>query len=194
VLSELTSFVKRQTLPEEDAPVDGELRSGSFDGSGNLLVMDDDSLNSTRVLSTGSDLTVAYAIHAKLKSGFRRGGVSSYLGILEVDWSPAAIHLSDDVMLSSITSVGSIESHGPLVLQSPCTMRFRAPACYNERAPFEARVERIPPTPLVASPFDVCYGHVNKTSLHQLLTIQLKAPVLTDGTCTLVDGLLVCGV
>ena len=146
---------------------------------------------STRTLSIGSKFTVAYAVEAKLKSGFRRGGVSSNLGVLEVDWSPVALGVPKEVSSSSRTTVGSIESHGPLILQSPSTMRFRAPACYIESAPFEVELTIVPPTPSVAAPFQVLCSITNKTHLHQLLTIQLHTPALTDGAPR--EGLLLSG-
>ena len=181
--------IKRQTIPEEDPPVEFLLPESN---RGNLL-SEGDHPSAPRTLSTGSKLSVAYSVQTKLKPDFVRGGVSAFLGIVEVDWAPVPLILPEETALGSKLTMGSIETHGPLALQSPATMRFRGPPCYIESAPFEAKVTRMPSSPSVVTPFEVCYGIENKTDSHQCLTMYLDAPPLNDGSSSPRDGLVVSG-
>jgi hypothetical protein len=143
----------------------------------------------SRRLSVGSRFSIAYTLEANVKPSFRQGGISSHLGVLEVDWVPTALPLPAEVELNPNSAVGIIQAHGPLVLQKPSKIRFRGPPYYIESTPFEAKLLRVPFSPCVANPFEVCYKIENKTHLHQLLTIRMNVPSLADAA----DGLLLCG-
>lgn len=157
------------------------LKSGN---GGNFLLktrVDDVS----RKLSTGSKFSVAYAVEARVASNFRRGGISSHLGVLDVDWIPTPLQLPTEVLMNPLSAVGAIDAHGPLVLEKPSKIQFRGPPFYIESAPFAAKLSDMPSSPSIANPFDVSYQIENKTGLHQHLTIRMQPA----GS----EGLLLCG-
>jgi hypothetical protein len=133
-----------------------------------------------RILSTGARLGISYTVLARLKKGLQQGSASSSLGSILVDWRPSFLELpSEGGALSR--DLGIIKAHGPLALATPSTIRFTGPRCYIERAPFEAKAVTIPSSLTVATPFEVQYRVTNKTSMHQLVRIQVREANSSSG-------------
>jgi hypothetical protein len=107
-----------------------------------------------------------------MKSNDLKGSVSSWLGVISVDWMPSTLRLPDEAKAGGLAD--SITSHGPLRLNTPPTCRFMGPPCYIENAPFETKMEKVPSALRVAVPFDVTYHIKNKTSLYQKLKVVLN--------------------
>lgn len=138
-------------------------------------------------LRTGSILGMCYNIRTQLNSSFHnpetseeRESIRAPLGVLVVDWLP--------VGLAAIEG----NNHGPLLLPKASTIKFFGPMCCIERAPFEARLLSFPAAPRVAVPFKVKYLILNKTCLHQRLSLSITEPHL-GGKSEASDALLISG-
>jgi len=146
----------------------------------------------SRFLSTDSKFGVAFTVKARLGEEYRRGGISSFLGCLLVDWRPKALELPAEC--ESLSTFGALSAHGPLALETPSTIRFRGPACYVERAPFEVKSVTIPSSLKSVTPFDVKYVVKNTTALHQVLKVRLGGSSdLFEGSVAKMGGLLLSG-
>lgn len=174
-----------------DSPVAVSLASkGGKGGAGELYKPTTN--DPSRILSTKSRFGVAFTVVAKLGEEYRRGGISSFLGNLLVDWRPLALDLPSEC--EALSTFAGISAHGPLALVTPSTIRVRGPACYVERAPFEVKAVAISSTLRTAQPFDIKYIVKNTTTLHQLLNIRLGGSSdLFAGSVTKYGGLLVSG-
>jgi hypothetical protein len=135
-------------------------------------------------LTKGSKCGVVYSVKADMLKGYKKGSVSHHLGVVCVDWSPIAIALPTEVF-----STRALRAHGPLVLDSTATIKFRGPPCYVESAPFEAVMMVNPVSPRVTFPFELSYRITNKTNNHQKLLVSVTER--TDGD---VDALIVAGI
>ena len=171
---------------DEESPTSLVLKSGSDDN----LILQTKRDDPSRKLCVGSKLSIAYTVEAKMTSNFRRGGVSSRLGVVEVDWLPAPFKLPTEVLSHpSSSSIGKLRTHGPLALEKPSKSQFHGPPFYVENAPFDAVIVELPSSPSVGTSFHVVYCVQNKTNLHQRVTIDMNAPPVSS----LGEGLLLCG-
>lgn len=115
------------------------------------------------------------------------------LGVIWADWQPVIIPLPENIshLGPEIERVGS---HGPLRLSDPSTLKFRGPPCYIENAPFETVLESLPPSPRVATPFEMSYRIANKTGMQQKLTVLMRDHASDDRERSSVsEGVLVSG-
>jgi len=145
-----------------------------------------------RVLSANSKFGVAFTVVARLREEYSRGGISSFLGSLLVDWRPSTLDLPKECI--PLSSFAGFHAHGPLALVVPCTTRFRGPPCYVERAPFEVKAVNFPSSLSAATPFDVKYVITNTTNMHQELKIRMGGSSdQFEGSVAKVGGLLVAG-
>lgn len=145
-----------------------------------------------RILSTKSRFGVAFTVTGRLGDEYRRGGISSFLGNLLVDWRPSVLALPAEC--EALSTFDDLTAHGPLALDSPSTIRFRGPPCYIERAPFEVEAESITSSLKTAMPFDIKYTITNTTTLHQSLNIRLGGSSdLFEGSVAKFGGLLLSG-
>lgn len=129
---------------------------------------------------------------ARLGEEYRRGGISSFLGNILVDWRPSALELPAGC--EALSTFDDLTAHGPLALDTPSTIRFRGPACYVERAPFAVQAVAIPSLLKAATPFDMKYIVTNTTTLHQSLNIRLGGSSdLFEGSVAKFGGLLLSG-
>lgn len=140
-------------------------------------------------LTLGSKFSLAWASEVHVKSHYRKGSVSSSLGILSINWSPSPLKIPDEIVHAGFSN--SISSHGPLRLSNPSTCRFMGPPCYIEHAPFETTMERLPDYLEVATPFEITYHIKNKTSWDQKLTVSLDEGAVQEPLCFMVDGLVI---
>lgn len=123
-----------------------------------------------------------------------RGGLSSHLGVIEVEWLPKTLSLPPEIAADPIATAAGIDAHGPLVLTVPSIVRFRGPPFYIESAPFNAEMIKCSGVPSASKPFDVAYRIQNNTLSHQHLTIKLHTLPVTDGVqATERDSLLLAG-
>ena len=113
-------------------------------------------------------------LDCNLRDEHTAGAVSTHLGVLCVDWAPKPLSVPP-----AAKRISNIEHHGPLPLDEKSTMTFRGPACYVERAPFETSVAIFPASPRVGSPFEVVFSIVNRTLVHQTVSVSLQD---TSGT------------
>lgn len=142
-------------------------------------------------LSCDSKFGVSFSVKACVKEGYRRGGISSFLGSLLIDWRPLIIDVPTQCEALSIFS--GTDAHGPLALDTPCTSRFRGPPCYVECAPFKVEACTVPSALRIATPFDVSYIITNKTSLHHDIIVRVGGTSEHfEGSDNRV-GLLLCG-
>ena len=137
--------------------------------------------NSCSLLGNGKKLGVLLTVDCYLKDGHTDGTTSTNLGVFCVDWAPKPL-----LVPPAAKSIVNIEYHGPLPLDEKSTMAFRGPKCHIERAPFETSVVIYPSAPRVGTPFDVVFSIVNKTLVHQLVSVSLqdtpgKADLLVAG-------------
>lgn len=110
-----------------------------------------------------------------MKRGYKKGGISSNLGCIQVEWRPFKLDLPANLP-TVIPALGSIQAHGPLVLSSPSFVRFKGPLCYVENAPFEAELEQISTKLAVGVPFEIYYSLRNNTDVHQTVSISMQVP------------------
>lgn len=155
--------------------------------NGSATLYSPDPSDPCRVLSIGSKLTVAYTVTPSLRSAPDSAGVKATLGTILVDWKPSSLPLPSDAQLDE-GGLGEINSHGPLRLHTPSTIRFSGPACWIEVAPFEAAAESMPAAPRMGVPFALSYRIKNKTNLHQAISVRVK-----DSTPRDMDGLVFSG-
>jgi hypothetical protein len=121
------------------------------------------------LLGNGKKLGMLLTVDCYLGDGHTDGTVSTNLGVLCVDWAPKPL-----LVPTAAKSIANIEYHGPLPLDEKSTMAFRGPSCYVERAPFETSVSIYPSAPRVGTPFEVVFSIVNKTLVHQLVSVSLQ--------------------
>ena len=138
-------------------------------------------------LAKSSKCGVVYSVKVDMLKGYKKGSVSHHLGVVCVDWSPIAIALPTEVC-----STRALRAHGPLVLDSTATIKFRGPSCYVESAPFEAVMEIHPVSPRVTSPFELSYRITNKTNNHQKLLVSVTDPTDGDADALIVAGIVSC--
>lgn len=103
-----------------------------------------------------------------VRKNYLKGSVSTFLGVISIDWSPDEIVASDDAKTWS-------RPHGPLRLDTPCLSRLLGPPCYIESTPFETTTESFPDKLNVATPFSISYEITNKTAMDQKLQVSMKA-------------------
>lgn len=118
---------------------------------------------------------VLLTVDCYLRDEHKQNAVSTNMGVLCVDWAPKPLSV-----LPAAQAIASIQYHGPLPLNEKSTMMFRGPACYVECAPFETSVAVYPSAPLVGSPFEVVFSIVNKTFVHQQVSVSLQDPGNVD--------------
>jgi hypothetical protein len=176
-----------QNDPDPESPLDLSLTSGDSDSD---VLYKAGPSELSRVLSPSSKLSLAYTVQGYLKDDYKKGGVTSSLGAILVDWLPSTIHLPDEVQKDS-TGLDGIKAHGPLALETPSTMSFAGPLCYIESTPFEAKLQSVPSAPKVAVPFEVNYQIKNKTKVHQTLSVSMNES--SAGAAVQSDGLLISG-
>ena len=191
VLPALFSFLQDIAVAPE-SPVAVSL-TRKRDGSETGLLYKSMPDDSCRILSTKSRFGVAFTVTARLGEEYRRGGISSFLGNILVDWRPSALKLPAEC--EALSTFDDLTAHGPLALDTPSTIRFKGPACYVERAPFEVQAVAIPSLLKAAMPFDIKYIVTNTTMLHQSLNIRLGGSSdLFEGSVAKFGGLLLSGV
>ena len=145
-----------------------------------------------RILSSSSKFGVAFTVMARLRDEYRRGGISSFLGSLLVDWKPSTLELPKEC--EALSTFGDTSAHGPLALDKPCTIRFQGPPCYVESAPFEVKHVHIPSSLCAATPFEVKCVIKNTTALHQDVKIRVGGSSdQFEGSVAKVGGLLLSG-
>jgi hypothetical protein len=144
----------------------------------------------SRVLSPSSKISLAYSVQGNLKDDYKKGGITSSLGAILVDWLPSTIQLPDEVQGDG-AGLDGVTAHGPLALGTPSTMSFAGPTCYIESTPFEAKLQSVSSTPKVAVPFEVNYQIKNKTKMHQTLSVSMNNA--SAGKDVPSDGLLISG-
>lgn len=143
-----------------------------------VLYVPRDASDPSRLLSDGSQFSLAYTLEPKLNvsqddntkddvSELHQQHVSTRMGALAIDWCPVPLEIPTEA--STILGTG----HGPLKLSSPLSMELAGPFCYIESAPFETRLESVPSAPRVAIPFQVSFSILNKTGLLQKLSVVL---------------------
>lgn len=129
---------------------------------------------------------------ARLKEEYHLVSAASSLGTILVDWRPSSLQLPSEG--DPVFRNHGIDAHGPLALDMPSTIRFTGPRCYVEHAPFEATPVNIPSSLTVATPFKVQYCVTNKTSLHQLMRIEVREfRSSSDSTSSTASGFLLSG-
>lgn len=109
-----------------------------------------------------------------IKDQYVKGSVSTRLGVIWVDWYPVSIALPEGMEEDVGSDMERLNAHGPLRLSEPSTLKFRGPPCYIEDAPFETVLESLPPSPRVATPFEMSYRISNKTGMQQKLSILMS--------------------
>ena len=181
----------QDTAVTPDSPVAVSLNSKHDDSETGVLYKSTPD-DPCRILSTKSRFGVAFTVTVRLGEEYRRGGISSFLGNLLVDWRPSTLDLPAEC--EALSTFSDVSAHGPLALETPSTIRFRGPACYVERAPFEVQPVAIPSLLKTAMPFDIKYIVKNTTTLHQSLNIRLGATSdLFEGNVAKFGGLLISG-
>jgi len=140
-----------------------------------------------QTLTVGTKCGVVYSVKADMLDGYKKGSVSDYLGVICVDWSPIPLALPNGVL-----STSTFKAHGPLVLDSTATLKFRGPPCYVESAPFEAAMTLNPALPRVAMPFEVLYRIANKTDVHQKLIVSVAEQSNVEAETLLFCGIVRC--
>ena len=108
-----------------------------------------------------------------MKATYLKGSVSTRLGVIWVDWYPVSIPLPVDISHGA-ADLKRLDSHGPLRLAEPTTLKFRGPPCYIENAPFETVLESLPASPRVATPFEMSYRISNKTAMQQKVSVLMS--------------------
>lgn len=170
------------------------LKSQTIGGSDGLLCKTTEDDETRRLSTTDAAFSISYVVQARMRPTVRRGGLSSHLGIMEVEWLPKKLLLPPEVASDPLSAAEGIEAHGPLVLSTPPIVRFRGPPFYIESAPFDAELVKYSDAPTVSKPFEVAYKIQNNTISHQHLTIKLHTLPIVDGVKPLEDdGLLIAG-
>ena len=172
---------------EDDAPCSFALVSATT-SSGKVLYQAEPE-DPCRHLQQGSKFAVSWTTDVNMKDEFKKGSVSSSLGVISVDWQPTHLAVPDEVADQKV--LGGISGHGPLLLESASTCRFMGPPCYIEHAPFHAVLGSLPTCPKVAVPFDISYRIRNKTHLVQKLLIHVDEQEVSDATE--LEGLILSG-
>lgn len=157
------------------------LKSHTVDGTDGLLYKTAADDQSRRLSTTDAEFSVSYVVEAKMRPDVLRGGVSSHLGVIEVEWLPQTLPLSPEIVANATAAAAGIDSHGPLVLSTPSIVRFRGPPFYIESAPFSAEMIKCSDVPSASKPFDISYRIQNNTISHQHLTIKLHTLPIVDG-------------
>jgi len=111
---------------------------------------------------------VSFAAATTLNPGFEKGGVSSQLGIIGVEWSPLAMEIPEPY-----SDNGKL--HGPLVLKEKSKINFQGPAFYIERTPFKTSLIHSPANPKAGEPFTISYSIRNESDINQALHLQVHS-------------------
>jgi hypothetical protein len=139
-------------------------------------------------LSQGASFSVACSVQVKLKEqDSDRDGKKFHLGALLVDWKPSIVPLPTEAR-ACLDQLHGINGHGPLLTESPSTIRFAGPKYYIEKAPFEATLLQLPTHPRVLTPFQIGFCIENKTQHFQDLALEVAD--FPEDECILISGLL----
>lgn len=183
-------------IDKGDAACELRLTSTSQPGAPGVLYTPNKN-DMSRSLVKGSKFGLAYTVEPRILDKYMKGSVTARLGVLWVDWFPLSIALPDDLTVShsgSDSNFGTLTSHGPLRMMEPPTLKFRGPPCYIENAPFETVIESLPPSPRVATPFEMSYRISNKTGMHQKLSVVMSDQSSGDGSrSSLSEGIIFSG-
>jgi hypothetical protein len=180
---------KDSALDKGDTACELRLQTGTQPGAPGVLFTPKEN-DSSRILSNGSRFCLTYSVKPLVKDQYIKGSVSTRLGVIWVDWYPVSVPLPEDIPQSDIES---LNSHGPLRLSEPPTLKFRGPPCYIEDAPFETVLESLPPSPRVAIPFEMSYRISNKTGMQQKLSILMSDQSDDRERSNVSEGVLVSG-
>jgi hypothetical protein len=124
----------------------------------------------TRWLKQQSKFCLVSSVQAHLID--KAHSATRSLGSVSVDWLPIKIDLPEEA--KDVLGQDDCQ-HGPLVLASPTSAKFRGPMSSIEKAPFKVTFHCVPCIPHVSVPFDVHYIVTNDTSYHQLLSVVLDS-------------------
>jgi hypothetical protein len=111
---------------------------------------------------------VLLTVMARTRNPYKFAPVSTHMGVLCVDWTPKPLGIPP----AAKDSV-NVQNHGPLPLSDKSTIKFRGPACYIETAPFATSVSIHPTSPRVGTPFEIVFSIMNKTNVHQVISVSL---------------------
>lgn len=170
--------VRFEEVPGSEKCVDLSLRGGCVGENG--LLYSPSSSDPCRVLSPGYKLAVAYTVKPQLTASMDVTGTKTPLGVISVDWKSSSLPIPEEAKSDSL-NLAKVQSHGPLRLDAPATIRFQGPVVYVERTPFEATLNNFSATPKVGVPFDVTYTVKNKTVLSQIVRVDVMDPPDDNG-------------
>jgi len=130
-------------------------------------------------LKIGSKLKLAYTVQPELmpdggsvdKSN-RLQITSTALGYISILFTPLPLYHPEKIEQDRGMNVFE-NNHGPLPIENLPAFKQKGPFVYVEAAPFEASFHTIPSIPKVASPFEVRYKLLNKTSLQQRIKVSM---------------------
>lgn len=166
---------------ELDPQTDLILKSQTIDEVDGLLYKTTPDDQSRRLSTTDAEFSISYVVEAKMRPTVLRGGLSSHLGVIEVEWLPKMLPLPLEIASNPLAAAAGIKAHGPLVLSTPSVVRFRGPPFYIESAPFNAEMIKCSEVPSASRPFEIGYMIQNNTISHQHLTIKLHTFPIVDG-------------
>lgn len=178
-------------LDKDETACELLLRSSCQSGTPGVLYTSDEN-DSSRVLTNGTKFGLTYSVEPSIRDKHIKESISTRLGVIWVDWHPVQIPLHDDMPEGS-SQMERLGSHGPLRLSEPPTLKFRGPPCYIESAPFETVLESMPPSPRVATPFEMSYRISNKTGMQQKLSVLMSDESEERERRSVSEGVLVSG-